>query len=77
MQRVQGPHIFDPSMLMGVTERIAGLCRRGGVALLPASEVGVGYSSFALNVGDSGVGKPGYLRLTSVKRVRSGRLGLS
>lgn len=41
--------------------------------LLPEFEVGVGYVSFALNVGESGVGKPGYLRPTSVKRVKLGR----
>lgn len=42
-------------------------------ALLSEFEVGVGYVSFALNVGESGVGKPGYLRPTSVKRVKLGR----
>lgn len=42
-------------------------------ALLPEFEVGVGYASFALNVGESGVGKPGYLRPTSVIRVKFGR----
>jgi hypothetical protein len=42
-------------------------------ALLPDFEVGVGNASFALIVGESGVGKPGYLRPTSVKRVKLGR----
>ena len=60
-------------MLMGLTERIVGLWTRGVAALLPESDIGVGYNSFALEVGDSGLGKPGYLRPTSVKRVRLGR----
>jgi hypothetical protein len=42
-------------------------------ALLPEFEVGVGNASFALIVGESGVGKPGYLRPTSVRRVKLGR----
>lgn len=73
MQRVVGPHMLKPSMLIGLTEWIGELCARGMPVLLPKSDVGVGYNSFALDVGDSEVGKPGYLRPTSVKSVKLGR----
>jgi hypothetical protein len=65
--------MLEPSTLMGLTERTAGLCVRGVPTLLPKSDVGVGYNSIAFNVGDNGVGKPGYLRLTSVKSDKLGR----
>jgi hypothetical protein len=65
--------MLEPSTLMGLTERTAGLCARGVPALLPKSDVGVGNNSFAAKVGDNGLGKPGYLRPTSVKSVRLGR----
>lgn len=65
--------MLEPSTLMELTERTAELCARGVAALLPKSDVGVGYNSLALKVGDSGVGKPGYLRPTSVKSVKLGR----
>lgn len=73
MQRVDGPHILDPSMLMGLMERTVAICMCGVAALLPMSDVGVGYNSLALKVGDSGLRKPGYLRPTSVRTVRLGR----
>jgi hypothetical protein len=43
-------------------------------ARLPISEAGEGYNSFALGVGDNGVGKPGYFLPTSVNSDRFGRV---
>jgi hypothetical protein len=57
----------EPSMLMGLTERMAGLVARGVAAPLPVSDAGEGKITFALWVGESGVGKPGYFRPTSVR----------
>jgi hypothetical protein len=54
--------MVEPSMLMGLTERMAGLVARGVTAPLPVSDTSEG-----LWVGESGVGKPGYFRPTSVK----------
>jgi hypothetical protein len=61
-------------MLMGLTLRTAGLSGRGVLVPLPSSETGEGHKFFALAVGDSGVGKPGYFLPTSVKRERWGRM---
>jgi hypothetical protein len=55
-------------MDMGVILRTAGLNGRG--ELVP----GEGNNSFALGVGESGVGNPGYFRSMSVERERWGRM---
>jgi hypothetical protein len=59
---------------MGLTLRTTGLSGRGVAARLPISEAGEGYNSFALGVGDNGVGKPGYFLPTSVNSDRFGRV---
>jgi hypothetical protein len=56
---------------MGLRLRRAGLRGRGVAA---KSEAGEGKRSFALGVGDKGVGKPGYFLPTSVRRERLGRV---
>lgn len=55
-------------MLMGLVVCIAGVAARGVEAPLATSEAGDGNNAFALEVGESGVGKPGYFLPTSVKR---------
>jgi hypothetical protein len=60
-------------MLMGLTLRTAGLSGRGAAAPFLVSDAGDGNSSFALGVGDNGVGKPGYFLPISVKSDRLGR----
>lgn len=67
-QLLIGPRGEKPSMLMGLVIRIAGVAALGVEAPLPASEAGEGNSAFAVKVGESGVGKPGYFLPTSVKR---------
>ena len=59
-------------MLIGLAVRAAGLDARGVVAPLLVSDIGDGNMSFALSVGDSGVGKPGYFLPISVKMERFG-----
>lgn len=66
--------MLEPSMLMGLTLRMMGLSGRGVLARLSVSETGEGKSAFALVVGESGVGKPGYFLPISVKRERLGRM---
>lgn len=57
---------------MGLKERTAELWVPGvGATSLP-SEVGDGNNSLAFEVGERGVGKPGYLLPTSVRSDRCG-----
>jgi len=60
-------------MLMGLTLRTAGLSGRGVLVPLPSSIAGEGHRAFALGVGESGVGKPGYFLPTSVRSESCGR----
>lgn len=59
-------------MLMGLAGVMAELRIRGVPDMMLGLEVGEGNRSFALVVGERGVGKPGYLLPTSVKSERYG-----
>ena len=61
---------------MGLTERTVGLRARGVATTLLASEAGEGHNSFAPEVGERGVGKPGYFLPTSVKSDKCGFIAL-
>lgn len=68
-----GPRCVDPSTIVGLAIRglairMARVATHDVADTLPASDAGDGNRSFALRVGDRGVGNPGYFLPTSVKR---------